>query len=573
MRARECEDAPAHARQRGEPLALTPHVPRALAVARGRIAADLPAAKQARCPPWLAPAASQPTTAAAAFLPLYMRGSMGVNPAAPTLHARQMTQPASQLTMQSQAAEGSRTIKSEEVGKAIGGGMKRSRAEQEAALYQRAAELRLCGPLGDTRDDEWRDARGVDGRGAGAGLVDELRQRVKQRIIGNMDMGRVHTAVTWFADFLRDSSREPFVPLKHAGDLAAGVYNAETLDLFAEYMSMRGPRRASNPSEKLTADYIQTCVSTVRLLRSAETHYAVLVEGADTASSAIYKNMRKEQGPRGERRESRGFRARDFRTLIGKAYDRSSTAGRKQEWAIALTAHNLMLRGGEVGRCGSKPFDPARDLTLASIVLMEPCADSRWRPWLIVWVVSIKDGAMRFRAVPLGIAQRQDPTDPLCAYSALYQHWRARCAAVPACQRACAWCRPKPGAPRPGGKPPASCQRARAPLFVTDAGGEYCTDDVRALGRRMAEAAGIPSAAVGGKLWRIGGATDCRDMLGVERGQRTMKDRGRWGTDVAFVYSRSLVRDQLDASTAVGDADAQELEAVISGWVQPSSFR
>jgi hypothetical protein len=95
---------------------------------------------------------------------------MGVNPAAPTLHARQMTQPASQLTMQSQAAEGSRTIKSEEVGKAIGGGMKRSRAEQEAALYQRAAELRLCGPLGDTRDDEWRDARASMGGALALGL-------------------------------------------------------------------------------------------------------------------------------------------------------------------------------------------------------------------------------------------------------------------------------------------------------------------------------------------------------------------------------------------------------------------
>jgi hypothetical protein len=64
-----------------------------------------------------------------------------------------------------------------------------------------------------------------------------------------------------------------------------------------------------------------------------------------------------------------------------------------------------------------------------------------------------------------------------------------------------------------------------------------------------------------------------RDQLGCEKGQRTMKDRGRWGSDVAFVYARSLLRDQLDASAAVADADAQELEAVVSGWVQPSTFR
>ena len=89
----------------------------------------------------------------------------------------------------------------------------------------------------------------------------------------------------------------------------------------------------------------------------------------------------------------------------------------------------------------------------------------------------------------------------------------------------------------------------------------------------MAEAAGIPRAAVGGKLWRIGGATDCRDRLGAERGQRVMKERGRWASDVAFIYSRALVRDLLDASAAVGDADAEELEAVVDGWVQPSNFR
>jgi hypothetical protein len=59
------------------------------------------------------------------------------------------------------------------------------------------------------------------------------------------------------------------------------------------------------------------------------------------------------------------------------------------------------------------------------------------------------------------------------------------------------------------------------------------------MGKRMAKAAGIPPEAVGGKLFRIGGATDVRDVLGAAA-ERTLKDRGRWGSDVAYVYGRML---------------------------------
>jgi hypothetical protein len=92
------------------------------------------------------------------------------------------------------------------------------------------------------------------------------------------------------------------------------------------------------------------------------------------------------------------------------------------------------------------------------------------------------------------------------------------------------------------------------------------------MGKRMALAVGIPPEAVGGKLFRIGGSTDLRDCLG-DGSERVIKERGRWGTDVAFVYQRALLRDQLRASGAIADADAADLEATIAGWVQPSTFR
>ena len=160
----------------------------------------------------------------------------------------------------------------------------------------------------------------------------------------------------------------------------------------------------------------------------------------------------------------------------------------------------------------------------------------------------------------------------LCAYKALTAQLAERMAQVPACAAGCKRCHHKAGDIRPSGKAPASCRRAHAPLFLTPFGTPFTTSDVRAFGRRMAAAAGIPPTAVGGKLMRIGGATDLRDVLG-EAGQRVIKQRGRWGSDVANVYQRALTRDLLEASALTGDAEAEEMEATLAGWVQPASFR
>ena len=115
--------------------------------------------------------------------------------------------------------------------------------------------------------------------------------------------------------------------------------------------------------------------------------------------------MRKEQGPKGERRECAPFRARHFRLILEAGKRNQFT---DVEWAIALVAHNLLLRGGEVGRTDSRPFDTARDLTLVSVILHEPCAESGWRPWLTIWLVSIKVVNAKFRIVPLQICARAD---------------------------------------------------------------------------------------------------------------------------------------------------------------------
>eukprot|EP00965_Chrysotila_dentata_P114932 3798831-Pleurochrysis_carterae.AAC.1 len=87
----------------------------------------------------------------------------------------------------------------------------------------------------------------------------------------------------------------------------------------------------------------------------------------------------------------------------------------------------------------------------------------------------------------------------------------------------------------------------------------------------MASAIGLDPADFGGKCWRIGEATDLRDLKG-EGGRALIKQRGRWQSDVAQVYQRAIVDAQLEASAGIGDASGVELEALRLGWTQPASF-
>jgi hypothetical protein len=88
----------------------------------------------------------------------------------------------------------------------------------------------------------------------------------------------------------------------------------------------------------------------------------------------------------------------------------------------------------------------------------------------------------------------------------------------------------------------------------------------------MATDAGQNPASFGGKLWRIGGATDYLEVLGAN-GERILKQRGRWGSDVAFIYARANIADSLEASVNISAADARSIEEMVGGWVQPAHFR
>jgi hypothetical protein len=444
-----------------------------------------------------------------------------------------------------------------------GDAVKTERTQREDDMWARLKGLGMIGELGEPRGDEW-----ASGHEGGGDTVARLRERLRRKTMANWDLGRIGTMASWWDEFLRHTGRVPFLPLRVQGEIAAGVYNAQTLELFAEYMRERGHRKTG---AQLSADHISAIVGTARTVRSQQAHYDVAPSDTNNVLGNIFKRYRAEDGTKGgDRRESRGFRARDFREIV-RSFDRLTRDG-EMEWGVALAAWSFLLRGCEVGRPNGKAFEPGRGITVESVTPRSACAASNGLPWCTVDVVAAKDCGMRHRPIALPIRQRiaGGGDDPLCAYSAIMRVHNRRLAQLPQCTGPCEWCKRSGGTLKPAGNPPAQCARANAPLFVRADGQAYTTKDVDALGSRMAAAAGIPPGVVGGKLWRIGGATDLWEVLGAERAKDHIKRRGRWKSDIWEVYQRTLLGAQLDAAAGMATARDEDIEAVCPGWVQPA---
>ena len=143
-------------------------------------------------------------------------------------------------------------------------------------------------------DDVWSD--GAPPVGA-VDLVASLRGSVRRRASSTIDPDRAATSLEWFADFLAATSRVPFVALAHAGDLEASVYNAETLELFGEYIRKRGSRQRGQVGKALASDTVDGYVSTIKTIRSFEAHHAIIIGSTDNVRPRASKAARRSQGP------------------------------------------------------------------------------------------------------------------------------------------------------------------------------------------------------------------------------------------------------------------------------------
>ena len=93
---------------------------------------------------------------------------------------------------------------------------------------------------------------------------------------------------------------------------------------------------------------------------------------------------------------------------------------------------------------------------------------------------------------------------------------------------------------------------------------------MRRLVRRWAAVLGVPPLDVGGKSFRIRGATDVAAVRGAEGGAKVVQALSRWHSDVAHIYSRAQAQTLLDATANMADAEGGSLESLVPGWTQPA---
>lgn len=140
---------------------------------------------------------------------------------------------------------------------------------------------------------------------------------------------RLGTALRWLRRFVEVlPSRKLFVRHEEAGDVHAAAYNEETFRLFAEFIRRHASVRAGARGEVVSAaTIIADYVSAVRAFHSREVGYNPLVAGGNLRLPLQMRQMRREDGPAGQRELSRGQTSRILRRLCTRAstFDRSRT--------------------------------------------------------------------------------------------------------------------------------------------------------------------------------------------------------------------------------------------------------
>lgn len=159
--------------------------------------------------------------------------------------------------------------------------------------------------------------------------------------------------------------------------MRAAAYNEETLRLFGEFIRRHGSVRPGHRGEVVSASAIADYISAVRSHRSTQAGYNLLVAGGNLRLPKQLKHMRREDGPQGRRSLTKGLTARYLRQLVPLSQFERRTRYGIMRWAVIWMAHNLLLRGGEVGRSDGKSFDPATGITVADLDWMSPSEETK----------------------------------------------------------------------------------------------------------------------------------------------------------------------------------------------------
>ena len=429
----------------------------------------------------------------------------------------------------------------------------------------------MGGRQADVRDDVWTLAQdlGLDGAAIGlpsldsmggtpseAALLQTFWGDVHHRLVDAGDPSRLRSACNWLRRFKLAHPTYCFLrPRGGHDDMMAAAYNERSFALLSSFIRLHGSVQPGKRGELVSADAIAGYGSALR--HAAEVLSCVKPSDStvDVLRRPVQKHMLLEQPVlRNETREiRRGLRFAMLRTLaaIG-SFDRRSSHGRTR-WRVFLTGIQALLRGGEFGVTDrSRKFVITRGLhwgrQCIEFLSAEQTGDRF--PSLNLWVVPIKDstGRAKRRLIPISALHEQGETnDPLCAYSSIVRAYREHAAHL------------------------TEEQRARVPMFLhSDGVTPWCTADVDQAVSAAVVALGLDPTEFGGVSLRIAGASDLRDVNGVA-GKDIIQARGRWSSDIHFIYQRTTATEMLVASRNMTQASG--LEAEVAYGVAQSSRR
>ena len=416
-----------------------------------------------------------------------------------------------------------------------------------AEVRAEATRLGLTGPLGELLQPP--------GLSAGGSAAVRLEQNLLDSAALAWDTPRLATALVWVKEFQRQIGRDLFIPA--LSSCPAGAYgrlwNRRSLDLLTKFITSSVPLGRTRGTH-VSQDVAESYASAIYLLRCREAQYDVAPVADSFVSPLDAKTTKRKEPPTEPTELGEGLRAHDFLAADAAGFDRTSDAGQLR-WAAGVGAHNLLLRGGELGTPDNARHEPRRVLRGRSFRWQRASRASRGRLWLSVLVIPVKDRTGKHPGFLTPVARRHDGpfgADPLCAYDAFAAaYWRKGWGSRPFPMDAL-------GRPADGWwLTPESADFLDLPFF----GARWTTETSRRLFKAIAVAAGKDPRRIGGKAARIGGSTDAKERTG-EAGKDIIRRRGRWASDVAEVYQRELVGVQLALSAALGESCGEELEAL-----------
>jgi hypothetical protein len=416
-------------------------------------------------------------------------------------------------------------------------------------LQRWAGELGMNGNLGDIAldDDAWDGDADTDERRS----FDALLQRVRKRAHGaNAEsyLGKIKTMLHWLALYkLAFPNRTLILPLygeKHAQN---AKHNDETLASVLLFIREHGSIAKGRAGDTVRSDAISAVGSTFRAYRQVEAGCKLRVAEFNVLTPALTRQMRGEDGPSAERKLELGVGPTELNKAWQRGWDITSERG-VYEWALMHTLIQVVGRGGEPGFTDDRrtPFEPQKDCAVSDVKFLS-AEEMGGMPALDFWWFPIKDVQNKKKKIPVRITRTHhgepnsnhlDPFDAIVA-------WWSRVARTLTLE-----------------------QRKTTPLFQLN-NVIVRTKQVAALAKRVATFIGDNPALVGAKSFRIAGASAIYHHYGFQEASHILERRGRWDSDVQFLYARLSSARQVEVSRRMALPEGTSMERS-AGWTQPA---